>query len=104
MSDTRQPHKGLEMFLQTDLNFELAESILDYTRYLNSIDKKKKQLEQDAKQRGIPQPKILRSELDLLQLKMKRMSDNYGKLLLMYKSIGSSIDGQNIMDKCHSSL
>jgi len=92
------------MFLQTDLNFELAESILDYTRYLNSIDKKKKQLEQDAKQRGIPQPKILRSELDLLQLKMKRMSDNYGKLLLMYKSIGSSIDGQNIMDKCHSSL
>ena len=42
---TRQPHKGLEMFLQSDLNFELAESILDYTRYLNSIDKKKRQLE-----------------------------------------------------------
>ena len=45
LPDTRQPHKGLEMFLQSDLNFELAESILDYTRYLNSIDKKKRQLE-----------------------------------------------------------
>ncbi|MFM7850365.1 MAG: hypothetical protein ACKO96_00255, partial [Flammeovirgaceae bacterium] len=45
LPDTNQPHKGLEMFLQSDLNFELAESILDYTRYLNSIDKKKRQLE-----------------------------------------------------------
>ena len=93
LPDTRQPHKGLEMFLQTDLNFELAESILEYTRYLNEIDKKKRQLEADAKQRGIPQPKILRSELELLQHKMKKMSDNYGKLLLMYKSIGSTIEG-----------
>ena len=42
LPDTRQPHRGLELFLQTELNFELAESILDYTRYLNEIDKKKR--------------------------------------------------------------
>ena len=35
---------------------------------------------------------------------MKRMSDNYGKLLLAYKSIGQSLDGHDLMEKCHSSL
>ncbi len=66
----------------------MAESILDYVKYLIVLDKKKRQLEHDAKQRGIEQPKLLRSETDLLQRKMKRMSDNYGKVLLTYKSIG----------------
>jgi hypothetical protein len=47
------PHKGLEAFIQTELNFELAASILDYTQYLIVLDSKKKQLEQDARQRGI---------------------------------------------------
>lgn len=60
------PHRGLEAFIQTELNFELAASILDYTQYLIVLDSKKKQLEQDARQRGISQPKLLRSELDLL--------------------------------------
>jgi hypothetical protein len=98
------PHRGLETFIETELNFSIAESILDYTRYLISLEKKKMQLEHDAKIRGITQPKLLRSELDLLQLKMKRMSDNYGKLLIAYKSIGCSLDGQDLMKHCHSSL
>lgn len=46
------------------------------------------QLEQDAADRGIQKPKLLRSELELLQRKMKKMSDCYGKILLAYKSIG----------------
>lgn len=83
----------------------MAESILDYTQYLIILDKKKKQLEHDARQRGIQQPKLLRSELDLLQRKMKRMSDNYGKLLLAYKSIGQNLEqAGDQMDNCHSSL
>jgi hypothetical protein len=32
---------------------------------------------------------------------MKRMSDNYGKLLLTYKSIGQN---NSLLDNCHSSL
>ena len=76
------------------LNFELAESIFDYVRFLVGLDKKKKQLESDAKARGIQQPKLLRSELELLNRKMKRMSDNYGKLLLVYKSIGQNAEGE----------
>ena len=32
------------------------------------------------------------------------MSDNYGKLLLAYKSIGTNIDGHDQMENCHSSL
>ncbi len=82
----------------------MAESILDYVKYLIVLDKKKRQLEHDAKQRGIEQPKLLRSETDLLQRKMKRMSDNYGKVLLTYKSIGINQDGVDQMDSCHSSL
>lgn len=97
-------HPGLLAFLTQDLNFELAESIFDYTRYLIVLDRKKKQLEHDAKARGIQQPKLLRSELEMLQRKMKRMSDNYGKLLLSYKSIGANAEGQHIMDTCHSAL
>lgn len=57
-------HPGLLAFLTQDLNFELAESIFEYVRYLIVLDKKKKQLEQDAKARGIQQPKLLRSELE----------------------------------------
>ena len=51
---------------------------------------KKKQLEQDAKIRGIPAPKVLRSETDKLNLKAKRMADNYAKLIFTYRSIGFS--------------
>ena len=95
------PHRAFEAFIQTELNYLLAESILDYTRYLIELDSKKKQLEHDAKQRGIAQPKLLKSELDQLQRKMKRMSDNYGRLLLAYKSIGQN---EAQFDNCHSSL
>lgn len=68
------------------------------------LDKKKIQLENDAAARGIQKPKLLRSELDLLARKMKRMSDNYGKLLLAYKSIGQMAEGDANMENCHSSL
>lgn len=47
---------------------------------------------------------MLRSEVELLEQKMKRMSDNYGRLLLAYKSIGQSLGGKDAMDNCHSSL
>lgn len=80
------------------MSFQLAESILDYTSYLIILDSKKRQLETDARCRGIQQPRLLRSETELLNKKMKRMSDNYGKLLISYKSIGES------MDSCFSSL
>lgn len=66
----------------------MCESILDYCKYLLKLDYKKKQLEQDAKLRGIPTPKVLRSETDKLTFKAKRMGDNYGKLIFTYRSIG----------------
>ena len=34
----------------------------------------------------------------------KRMSDNYGRLIFKYKSLGSSEDGSDIQEKCHSML
>jgi len=40
--DFGTPHRGLEAFIPNELNFELAESILDYTRYLIMLDKKKR--------------------------------------------------------------
>ena len=41
---------------------ELAESILDYCKYLIKLDKKKKDLELDALKRKLPPPVVLRSE------------------------------------------
>ena len=80
------PHKALEAFIQSELCAELAEAILDYTAWLILLDRKKKQLESDAKSRGIKSvPRLLKSELDQLQVKMKRMSDKYGRLLIMHK-------------------
>ena len=76
---------------------ELCEAILDYCKFLIKLDKKKTQLEQDAKLRGIPPPKVLRSETDKLNLKAKRMGDCYGKLIFTYRSIGL-INEQGIDD------
>ena len=50
-------------------------------------------MEQDAKLRRIPPPKVLRSETDKLNLKAKRMSDNYGRLIFKYRSTGNIEDG-----------
>lgn len=70
----------------------MCTSILDYCKYLIKLDKKKKELEADAQARGIPPPKVLRSEMDKLQVKAKRMGDGYGRLLFTYRSIGASTD------------
>ena len=87
--------RGFEQFVQTRLCIELCESILDYCKYLIKLDKKKQQLEQDAKLRRIPPPKVLRSETDKLNLKAKRMSDNYGRLIFKYRSTGNIEDGHD---------
>ena len=81
---------------------ELCESILDYCKYLIKLDKKKKDLELDAMKRKLPAPAVLRSELDRLNKKAKRMGDNYGKTLFAHRSIGATDDG--VEDKCHSFL
>ena len=85
--------RGFEHFVSTPLCRELLESILDYTKYLLKLDKKKNSLEGDAKLRGVPVPKVLRSETDKLTVKAKRMGDNYGRLLFTHRSIGCTEDG-----------
>ena len=80
--------RGFEHFISTPLCNELCDSILDYCKYLIKLEKKKTQLEADAKLRKIPVPKILRSETDKLNIKAKRMGDNYGRLIFRYRSTG----------------
>ena len=92
-SNGQDPPKGFEKFLRTELCKELCESILDYCKYLIKLDKKKKELEADAIKRKLPPPVVLRSELDRLNKKAKRMGDNYGKTLFAHRSIGSTDDG-----------
>ena len=70
----------------------MCEAILDYCKYLIKLDGKKKQLEEDAKLRGIPPPKVLRSESDKLQAKAKRMADCYVRLIFKYRSTGFADD------------
>ena len=58
--------EGFEEFVHSDLCYEFCETILDYCKYLLKLDKKKKELEEDARKRRIPAPKILKSETDKL--------------------------------------
>jgi hypothetical protein len=51
---------------------------------------KKTELERDARQRKIPVPQVLQSELDRLNAKAKRMADNYGRLIFQNRSVGQS--------------
>jgi len=88
MKQGRDMPRGFEHFVSTPLCKEMCESILDYCKYLHKLDNKKKQLEKDAMLRGIPLPKVLRSETDKLNNKAKRMGDNYLKLIFTYRSIG----------------
>lgn len=90
--------------MESKLFVELAQSILDYTFYLIRLEDKKMQLEKDAKARNIPMPKILRAEVDELNDKAKRMSDNYGRLIFGFKSLGIESDGTDPINKLHSSL
>ena len=64
--DTGKLPKGFETFVHSDLACEFVTSIYDYCTYLLKLDDKKKELEADAKERKIPPPKILKSELDRL--------------------------------------
>ena len=101
-SNGTDPPKGFERFIRSPLCKELCESILDYCKYLIKLDRKKKDLEADALKRKLPPPVVLRSELDRLNKKAKRMGDNYGKTLFAHRSIGATEDGAE--EKCHSYL
>jgi len=59
------PHK-FEEFVYGELCYQFCEAILDYCKYLLKLDKKRLELEEDAKKRRIPAPKILKSETDKL--------------------------------------
>jgi len=41
-------------------------------------------------------PKILKSEIELVNELAKRMSDNYGRLIFKYKSLGLGEDGVDV--------
>jgi hypothetical protein len=62
---------------------------------LIKIEDKKSRLEEEARERRIPAPKVLQSETDRLNTKAKRMADNYGRLIFMNRSIGQQ---RNIND------
>lgn len=86
--DKRRLPRGFERFVKSDLCVEFVDSIYDYCAYLIKIEDKKAQLEEEARERRIPAPKMLQSETDRLALKAKRMADNYGRLIFMNRSIG----------------
>lgn len=83
---------NFENFVHSDLCFQFCESIYDYCKYLIKLDRKKQELEADARRRRIPAPQILKSETEKLSLKAKRMGDFYGKLIFSQRSIGTNVD------------
>jgi len=80
--------RGFEEFVHSDLCAEFADSIYDYCVYLIKIEDKKLKLEEDARARKIPVPRLLQSETGRLNSKAKRMADNYGRLIFLNRSIG----------------
>lgn len=87
--------KGFETFVQSELCADFVDSIYDYCSFLIKIEDKKSRLEEEARERRIPAPKVLQSETDRLNKKAKRMADNYGRLIFMNRSIGQQ---RNIND------
>ena len=51
--------RGFEPFIESDFCLEMADSIMDYCKYLIGLEHKKEKLEADAKSRLIPAPRIL---------------------------------------------
>jgi len=84
----RETPYGFEDFVYSDLCHQFLQAIHDYCKYLLKLQKKKSELEEDAKKRRIPAPKILRSETDKLNSKAKTMSDFYGRIIFKYRSTG----------------
>lgn len=78
--------------MQSELCVSFVESIHDYCRYLIKLDKKKSELEENAKKRKIPAPQILKSEQEKLNIKAKRMGDFYGRLIFANRSVGEVDD------------
>ena len=54
--------KGFEDFINSNLCSEMLSSIFDYCIYLIRVEDKKARLESEARQLGIPVPKLLESE------------------------------------------
>ena len=97
--------EGFKEFVYSDLCAEFADSIYDYCIFLIKIEDKKLKLEEDARTRRLPMPRLLQSETDKLNRKAKRMADNYGRLIIMNRSIGWKLhkDG-DAFDTCRDRL
>lgn len=89
-------------FIKNPFCIELGDSIRDYCEYLCRLEKLKKQLLEDAKDREIPLPRICNDQIRQLEMKAKRMSLNYSKLVYMYTSIGSQ--DEDPLAHCNSKL
>jgi hypothetical protein len=94
---TKKIPEGFIDFAQSKDFRDLLEAMLDYNRELFRLETKQQDLEQEAKQRGLPIPQVLPSEKKKLYEKAKKMAEKYSWIVFTHRSIGNKD-----IDKVHS--
>lgn len=82
VSPIKKVERGKGQFVDVEnesslMYFSFCESLLDYCRELFRLESKQRNLEEEAKSRGLPVPLVLPSEKKKLHEKAKRMSLKY---------------------------
>jgi regulatory protein YycH of two-component signal transduction system YycFG len=73
--------------------------MLDYCRELFRLENKQNNLEDEAKERGIAVPMLLKAEKKILAERAEKMSQNYSQLIFQFRTISDQE-----MESCHSAL
>lgn len=89
--------KQLMQFIETDVFYKFLNSLLEYCSELFRLENKQQVLEQEARARNLPVPKVLPSEKKKLNEKAKVMANAYSWIVFYNKSISERQMGQ-----CHS--
>ena len=73
--------------------------MLDYCRELFRLENKQNNLEDEAKERGIAVPMLLKAEKKILAERAEKMSQKYSQLIFQFRTISDQE-----MESCHSAL
>ena len=73
--------------------------MLDYCRELFRLENKQNNLEDEAKERGIAVPMLLKAEKKILAERAEKMSQKYSQLIFQFRTISDQE-----MESCNSAL
>ena len=78
---------SLYQFIESKKYLDFLQALMEYCRELFRLENKQQVLEQEARQRSFPVPKVLPSEKKKLDEKAKIMANAYSWIVFSKKSI-----------------